>query len=94
MSTPTIATDLCPACGQSNRCTLSDPGPLDQPCWCFTQTIDPAVIAALPDELRNKACLCPRCAGVLETHATGATDPNSRDVSEIPERPNLFANKR
>ncbi|AUZ60995.1 DNA or RNA helicases of superfamily II [Pseudomonas sp. XWY-1] len=29
-------------------------------------TIDPAVLQALPDELRNKACLCPRCAAVEE----------------------------
>ena len=29
-------------------------------------SIDPAVLEALPPELRNKACLCPRCAQVDE----------------------------
>jgi len=55
---------VCPACGFSNRCTLADPRTVDQACWCFSVSIDRAVLDALPDELRNKACLCPRCAGV------------------------------
>ena len=58
MTTPT----LCPACGARNDCTLADPRTADQACWCYSVTIDPAVLEALPDELRNKACLCPRCA--------------------------------
>jgi hypothetical protein len=58
--------DICPVCGQSNRCTLADPRTADRACWCFTETIDPAVFAALPDDIRNKACLCPRCAGLVE----------------------------
>ncbi|BBR52607.1 MULTISPECIES: cysteine-rich CWC family protein [Pseudomonas] len=54
----------CPACGALNQCSLADPRLATQPCWCFTVTIDPAALRALPDELRNKACLCPRCAEV------------------------------
>jgi len=66
MTTASIAPDTCPVCGQNNKCTLADPRTADQACWCFTETIDPALLAALPEELRNKACLCPRCAGLLE----------------------------
>ncbi|WP_300634268.1 cysteine-rich CWC family protein [Pseudomonas sp.] len=62
MTTPT----LCPACGAVNGCTLADPRTAAQACWCFSVSIDPAVLQALPDELRNKACLCPRCAHVDE----------------------------
>lgn len=54
----------CPACGASNDCTLADPGTADQACWCFSVSIDPAIIQTLPGELRNKSCLCPRCAAV------------------------------
>ncbi|MGA8136580.1 MAG: cysteine-rich CWC family protein, partial [Pseudomonas gingeri] len=36
------------------------------PCWCYNVSIDPAILEALPDELRNAACLCPRCAQVDE----------------------------
>jgi len=63
-------TQLCPVCGYSNQCSLADPRTASQPCWCFSETIDPAVLQALPDELRNKACLCPRCAGIADA-ATG-----------------------
>ncbi|WP_296256750.1 MULTISPECIES: cysteine-rich CWC family protein [unclassified Pseudomonas] len=58
--------DICPVCGQGNRCTLADPRTVDRPCWCFSQTVDPAILAGLPEALRNKACLCPRCAGLAE----------------------------
>ena len=66
MSTTANAADRCPACGSSNACSLADPRTADQACWCFSVSIDPALIQALPDELRNKACLCPRCAGINE----------------------------
>jgi hypothetical protein len=66
------ATTLCPLCGSSNRCSLSDPRTADQACWCFSQTIDPARLDALPEHLRNKACLCPRCAGLLDAHSSDA----------------------
>lgn len=62
MTTPT----LCPACGAPNDCTLADPRTAGMACWCFSVSIDPALLQALPDELRNKACLCPRCAQMDE----------------------------
>ncbi|MGY2197851.1 cysteine-rich CWC family protein [Pseudomonas gingeri] len=57
---------LCPACGARNDCALADPRTVDRPCWCYSVSIDPAVLEALPAELRNAACLCPRCARVDE----------------------------
>lgn len=66
MNTELMDLNTCPVCGMSNRCTLADPRTADKPCWCFSVEIDPAALAALPDDLRNKACLCPRCAGLSE----------------------------
>lgn len=57
--------NLCPLCGSSNRCSLSDPQAADRACWCFSQTIEPARLEALPEHLRNTVCLCPRCAGIV-----------------------------
>jgi len=54
--------DLCPACGAVNDCALADPETADRACWCYGVSIDPAVLQALPAELRDKSCLCPRCA--------------------------------
>lgn len=57
---------LCPACGARNDCALADPRTADRSCWCYGVSIDRAVLEALPAELRNAACLCPRCAQVDE----------------------------
>jgi hypothetical protein len=56
--------DLCPACGGANDCSLANPKTADRTCWCFNLTIDPAVLEALPAELRDQSCLCPGCAQV------------------------------
>ncbi|MDE1165153.1 MAG: cysteine-rich CWC family protein [Pseudomonas sp.] len=56
--------NLCPACGARNDCSLADPRTVTQPCWCYSVSIDPAVLLALPPDLRDKSCLCPRCAQV------------------------------
>ncbi|KIR14276.1 hypothetical protein PFLU4_46310 [Pseudomonas fluorescens] len=56
--------DLCPACGGTNNCTLADPRTADRACWCYRVSIDPAMLEALPTELRDQSCLCPRCAQV------------------------------
>jgi Cysteine-rich CWC len=60
---------ICPVCGASNNCTLADPRTAAQPCWCFSVEIDPAVLEALPLEVRDQACLCPGCALMIGNHA-------------------------
>jgi len=60
----------CPACGQNNQCSLANPLTATTACWCFSVTIDPARLAALPVAERNVSCLCPRCAGQAPNPAT------------------------
>jgi hypothetical protein len=69
MSPSAIDPNRCPACGSSNRCTLADPRTAGQACWCFSVVIDPAIIEALPQEVRDQACLCPRCAEIEQAGA-------------------------
>lgn len=61
-----LDTQCCPACGAANHCALADPRSATQACWCYGVTLDPAVLEALPVALRDKACLCPRCAAVQD----------------------------
>ncbi|MDP9524917.1 cysteine-rich CWC family protein [Pseudomonas protegens] len=68
--------DLCPACGARNNCALADPRTADRACWCYSVSIDPAIIEALAPHLRDRACLCPRCAGV-EAQLRAGTPPRS-----------------
>ncbi|WP_025389045.1 cysteine-rich CWC family protein [Pseudomonas syringae] len=78
MTTALTDTRLCPVCGFSNQCSLADPRAADQPCWCFSENIDLALLAALPEDIRNKACLCPRCAGIIDI----APEQPSRPITE------------
>ena len=65
----------CPACGAGNQCSLADPSTADRACWCYSVQIDPAVLEALPDELRNAACLCPSCTQVDARLKAAETPP-------------------
>ena len=65
-----INSALCPLCGVDNRCgniglagveAASDAG---KPCWCVNPTITfpEALLARVPAETKNSACICERCA--------------------------------
>lgn len=66
----------CPACGASNQCSLADPRTATDACWCYGVAIDPQVLLNLPAELRDKSCLCPRCAQV-EAQLQAARTPSN-----------------
>jgi hypothetical protein len=55
----------CPRCGQPNQCAQANAQTPVTHCWCFAAHIEPSVLDSLPAELRNRACLCPRCAQAL-----------------------------
>ncbi len=57
----------CPLCGEPNGCALAAGRPAES-CWCMTADIDPARLAALPEEIRGKYCICAGCAGHGEGH--------------------------
>jgi len=69
---PMTDTRRCPACGGLNDCALADPATATQACWCFDVKIDPAVLQAIAADLRDRACLCPRCAQGLNPAADPA----------------------
>jgi hypothetical protein len=56
---------ICPLCGGANQCAPAAAGRFDVQCWCTTATVSAEAIARIPPELRDKACLCPRCAAGL-----------------------------
>jgi hypothetical protein len=57
---------LCPACGAANQCALAEPADATPNCWCHSVSIAAEIIERLPEHLRDRACLCPRCAEVLD----------------------------
>ncbi|MDD2178739.1 cysteine-rich CWC family protein [Acidovorax sp. D2M1] len=70
-STHPLASSCCPLCGQPNQCAIAAGRPAES-CWCMTQAIDPAALAALPDEARGQVCICAAC---------GAPTPDAQQPS-------------
>ncbi|HVL43221.1 MAG TPA: cysteine-rich CWC family protein [Acidovorax sp.] len=70
----------CPLCGQPNQCAIAAGRPAAS-CWCMTQAIDPAALAAVPDGARGQVCICAACGAP----AQGAQQPSaaSRPPSPI-----------
>jgi Family of unknown function (DUF5522)/Cysteine-rich CWC len=51
----------CPLCGQSNDCRQCTSEVYKGPCWCMTMTIPDELLARVPAELKDKACICRAC---------------------------------
>ncbi|OYD49560.1 cysteine-rich CWC family protein [Acidovorax kalamii] len=61
MSTPPLSSpSRCPLCGGPNQCAMAAGRPPES-CWCMTQPIAPAALAAVPEAQRGQACVCPAC---------------------------------
>ena len=57
---------ICPLCGEPNGCAIVEG---KSECWCFTATVPEAVVARVPDDDRNRRCICQRCAASVPTAA-------------------------
>lgn len=53
---------ICPLCGGPNDCAPARSGSFETACWCRNVTIDPDILARVPEAQRNEACICARCA--------------------------------
>lgn len=67
---------VCPLCGGANQCAPASSGTLDVPCWCTKATIDREALARVPKAFVDKACLCPRCAGLMGPHRIRVAMPD------------------
>lgn len=62
---------VCPLCGKPNDCAVAKYGRHDVDCWCNHTSINPASLALVPEDLRDKACLCRQCAEKPPVHLHG-----------------------
>lgn len=49
----------CPLCGDSNTCGAESGSGT---CWCFSVRVPQEVLDRIPEALRDRACVCERCA--------------------------------
>ena len=57
---------LCPICGGPNDCQPCSATVAKGPCWCANVEIPAALLARVPEYLRNRACICRPC--VMKFH--------------------------
>jgi len=56
----------CPLCGLLNQCAMEierETGVKQAPCWCVGVKFEETLLARIPAEQRNMACVCASCAG-------------------------------
>ena len=56
---------ICPLCGEANKCAeeiAKATGKPQEPCWCFSVVFSPELLAQVPTEAQQKACVCEKCA--------------------------------
>src|SRR5689334_4838636 len=58
-----LSTDAtqCPLCGNANDCQLCGVGPQRGPCGCSNAAIPRDLLARVPAELQDRACICRDC---------------------------------
>jgi hypothetical protein len=61
---------LCPLCGAANGCAPARSGRFDEPCWCQAASFPAALLARVPEPLRDVACVCAACAASAAESAT------------------------
>jgi hypothetical protein len=61
----TLKANICPLCGQINQCIMEierETGiKQTEPCWCTAVKFDADLLARVPPEKRNLACICAAC---------------------------------
>lgn len=62
----------CPLCGGANGCQLCTTAAYKGSCWCMTANIPDELLARVPADLRNKACLCSGCVAAFHRDRAGA----------------------
>lgn len=55
------APERCPLCGGANDCQLCTAAVYKGPCWCVAARIPDELLALVPAESRNRACICRAC---------------------------------
>lgn len=63
--TPALDATRCPLCGQANRCAMEierETGVAQGPCWCTEADFTAELLATVPIDAQDLACVCAACA--------------------------------
>jgi len=62
---------VCPLCGGVNECRLCSPAAQKGPCWCASVEIPAELLARVPENIRNRACICRSCIEKFHSQKNG-----------------------
>ena len=65
----------CPLCDNPNYCALCTTPACKDPCWCAKVKIPDELLARVPVELRDKACICENCIKEAQRPKNSETAP-------------------
>ena len=73
----------CPLCGGNNECLLCTAVAYKGQCWCAHMEIPGELLARVPENLRNRACICRTCVEKFHLNrnlsASASAHPARRD---------------
>ncbi len=67
----------CPLCGAANECQRCSPAAHKGACWCARVEMPEALLARVPENFRNRACICHRCVEKFQNEAAPIRNPKS-----------------
>lgn len=65
--------ERCPLCGGPNDCRLCTAATYKGPCWCESAKVPDELLARVPAEARNRACICRACVAAFHQEQSGAS---------------------
>ena len=68
--------DQCPLCGGANGCQLYSPAAYKGSCWCARVEMPEALLARVPENFRNRACICRKCVASFQNEASVPHTPH------------------
>jgi prepilin-type N-terminal cleavage/methylation domain-containing protein/prepilin-type processing-associated H-X9-DG protein len=63
---PFFTPNRCPLCGGPNDCQLCTPAAHKGPCWCVKMEMPAALLARVPEEFHDRACICQNCVEIFQ----------------------------
>ena len=71
----------CPLCGAANACQLCSAAAYKGQCWCVHEEISTELLARVPENFRNRACVCKNC---VEKFHAGKSFSEPRAARQAP----------
>jgi prepilin-type processing-associated H-X9-DG protein/prepilin-type N-terminal cleavage/methylation domain-containing protein len=73
----------CPLCGGANECQLCSPAAYKGPCWCARVEISGELLARVPENFRNRACIYQKCVEEFQRERTAIQNYSAFTLIEL-----------